>query len=419
MQAEIIAVGSELLGMGRPETNSLYLASRLLPLGFQLRRKCVVGDDPQLLQETLVLALRGAHLVLLTGGLGPTEDDVTREAVAALLGRSLREDPELLDQLRRRYRRFGLPMSENNRRQAQVPEGARVLPNPGGTAPGLALEVEQRWIILLPGPPRELQPMVEQHVVPLLQEVFPVRPRPFRILKVAGEAESAVDQQVASLYRQQPEVDATILSSPGIVSLYFLWRGADPQEGEERLARLVDAVREKLGDAVYSEREETLAEALGSRLRRLDLSLAAAESCTGGWLGKLVTDVPGSSDYFRGGVVCYSNEAKVALLGVPSKFLEREGAVSAAVAEAMAVGARRAFAADVAVSATGIAGPGGGSEQKPVGTVYLGLAMGDRVRSRRHWFPGNREAVRLRTANLLLDWVRRECDALIRGGGPS
>ncbi|GAB4231167.1 MAG: competence/damage-inducible protein A [Acidobacteriota bacterium] len=417
MQAEIIAVGSELLGMGRPETNSLYLASRLLPLGFVLRRKSVVGDEPHLLQESLALAIAGADLILLTGGLGPTEDDVTREAVAGFLGRRLREDPELVAQLQRRYRRFGLRMSENNRRQAQVPEGARILPNPVGTAPGLALEAAGRWIILLPGPPRELRPMVEDHVIPLLQEVFPVRPRPLRILKVAGEPESAVDQRVAPLYRREAQVATTILSSPGIVSLYFLWKGEDPREGEEKLERLVGAVREELGEAVYAEREETLAEALGTRLRRLGLSLAAAESCTGGWVGKLVTDVPGSSDYFRGGVVSYSNEAKMALLGVPAEVLEREGAVSAAVAEAMAAGARRAFAADVAVSATGIAGPGGGSDEKPVGTVYLGLAVANRVRSRRCWFPGDREAVRLRTAHLLLDWVRRECDALVRGGG--
>jgi nicotinamide-nucleotide amidase len=414
MRAEIIAVGSELLSFGRVESNSLFLASRLIPLGFDLPRKSVVADDPEVLTQTLDVALQASKLVLITGGLGPTEDDVTRDAVARHLGRKLREDPELLERLNSRYRRFAQMMTDNNRRQACVPEGAVVFPNPIGTAPGLGLEHEGRRIVLLPGPPRELEPMVDRHVVPWLKHSWSLSPRPLRIVKVAGEAESAVDHRIAPLTRRERRVQTTILSSPGIVSLYFLWSGGRDPEAERILDDLVESVCRELGDAVYSRQEESPAAALGKRLSRLGWSLAVAESCTGGWIGKLVTDVAGSSNYFRGGIVSYSNEVKIRVLGVERVVLESEGAVSAAVAEAMAENTRRLLEADIGLSATGVAGPSGGSEAKPVGTVFLGLAREGRVASQKLWFPGDREAVRLRTAHVGLDWVRRECDAAIR-----
>ncbi|MFZ0427011.1 MAG: competence/damage-inducible protein A [Acidobacteriota bacterium] len=409
MRSEIIAVGSELLSFGRNETNSLLLASRLIALGFSVPRKFVAADSEVEISECLALALSRSQVVLLTGGLGPTNDDVTRESVARFLGRRLIEDPEIVAALERRFRRFHFRLSENNRRQAQVPEGATVLPNPHGTAPGLCLEHSGALICLLPGPPRELTPMLDEHVVPLIRRRFATRPTLYRQLKVAGEAESRVDSRIEKIYRAFPEVDTTILSSPGIISLYFTWHGeGDREEAVRTLDELVGKVERELGESVYSHAEESLSEAVGRELRGRSLTLAAAESCTGGMLGELITDVPGSSDYFLGSMVCYSNLAKQRILGVDPGLIERLGAVSGEVAEQMAAGARRAVDASMAVSTTGIAGPGGGSEEKPVGTVYLGFSSLERTESKRLFLPGSREAVRIRTCNLALDWIRRE-----------
>ncbi len=409
MRCEIIAVGSELLSFARTETNSLFLASRLLPLGFEILRKSVVSDSLDELGASLALALEKADLVILTGGLGPTNDDVTREAVADFLGLTLREDSSVLARMEKRYARVGLKMTGNNRRQAQVPDGARVLPNSRGTAPGLLLERGSQWVILLPGPPRELGPMMDEQVVPLIRQKFPVVPSWIRELKVGGEAESRVDASVEGIYQEYPDVETTILSSPGVISLYFSWRGeADEELANRTLDELVGRVKVRLGPAVYSERDEDLAEVVGRLLRDCGQSISTAESCTGGLVAKLLTDVSGSSDYFVGSVVSYANSVKSGLLGVEPVLLETEGAVSAPVAEMMARGVRERLGASIGLSTTGIAGPTGGSEEKPVGTVFLGLSTGSRTISKRLWMPGDREMVRLRTSNLALDWVRRE-----------
>ena len=409
MRCEIIAVGSELLAFGRAETNSLLIASRILELGFTLPRKMVVADSEAEIAECLSLALQRADVVVMTGGLGPTTDDVTREGVARFLGRSLIEDPEIVDTLERRSRRFRLRLTPNNRRQALVPEGATVLPNAHGTAPGLCLEVGATLVFLLPGPPRELSPMLDDRVLPMIRRRFRIRPRISRRLKIAGEAESRVDNRIAPIYRAFTQIDTTILSSPGIISLYFTWQGEEEEEEAHRqLDDLVGKVAGELDRSVYSTEEESLSQALGRLLGSRSLTLAAAESCTGGMLGEWITDVPGSSDYFLGSVVCYSNAAKERLLGVDPEAIERLGAVSGEVAEQMADGARRALGASIAVSTTGIAGPGGGTEEKPVGTVYLGLSTAEGTRSRKLFLPGDREAIRMRTCNLALDWIRRE-----------
>ncbi|MEJ2078874.1 MAG: competence/damage-inducible protein A [Acidobacteriota bacterium] len=409
MRSEIIAVGSELLVFGRTETNSLLIASRLVSLGFSVPRKFVAADSEVEILECLSLALARSDVVLLTGGLGPTNDDVTRESVARFLDRALVEDPEILRTLEQRARQFRFSLTPNNRRQAQVPEGATVLPNANGTAPGLCLESDGKLVFLLPGPPRELTPMLDEQVLPLIRRHFPTKPSLNRRLKVAGEAESRVDHRIGKIYQAYPEVETTILSSPGIISLYFTWKGnGDEARGHRILEELVGRIEEALGKSVYSHEEESLSEALGRLLRSRALTLAAAESCTGGMLGELITEVPGSSDYFLGSVVTYSNQAKAGLLGVNPQKIAQLGAVSGEVAEQMATGARDALGASIAVSTTGIAGPGGGTEEKPVGTVYLGLSTAKETRSKKLFLPGNREAVRLRSCNLALDWIRRE-----------
>jgi nicotinamide-nucleotide amidase len=412
MRAEIVAVGTELLSFGRSETNSQYLASRLVPLGVDIARKFVVADREEDIRECLALALTRADMVLFSGGLGPTNDDLTREAVAGFLDRPLRESPDLAAALRERYRRFRIPVKANSLRQALVPEGADILPNPHGTAPGLLLWAGSKAVFLLPGPPREFGPMVDNQVIPIIRGRFRLEPAPTRTIKIGGEAESAVDARVGPLYMEyRPRIETTILSSPGVVTLHLVWRGgSDAAEAEATLDELAGKIRRELGVAVYSERDQTLAEAVGERLRRRGLTLAVAESCTGGWIGKQITDVPGSSGYFVGGVICYSNESKRNLLGVSPEVLDREGAVSESAALQMAAGVRRLLGSSIGLGVTGIAGPEGGTEVKPVGTVWIGLSTGSGDRAKRVLLPGDREGIRLRSAHLALDWLRRELE---------
>jgi nicotinamide-nucleotide amidase len=408
MRSEIIAVGSELLSFSRSDTNSLRIASRFLSLGLRIPRKWVVADLDEEIREALLRALEKSEVVAVTGGLGPTSDDRTREVVAATLGRELTQNPEVLRNLESRYRRFGLQIKENSLRQTMVPAGAEVIPNPKGTAPGLLLREEGKMVFLLPGPPRELYPMLDDHVVPLIRKSKRTSTQILRMLKVAGEAESRLDARIQPVYHEFPEVETTILSSAGIITLYFRWVGQEDAVLANRiLDQLVVAVRGKLGKKVFTDQDLTLPEVLGSLLHSQSLTLATAESCTGGLLGKLLTDIPGSSDYYVGGVVCYSNRLKSRLLGVDEAMLEREGAVSEPVAREMAEQVRRRLEADLGLSVTGIAGPGGGTDQKPVGTVFIAMASPKDVEVRRLNLPGGREMVRLRTARIALDWVRR------------
>jgi len=408
MRSEIIAVGSELLSFSRSETNSLRIASRFLSLGLTVPRKWVVADLDEEISEALSEALKKSEIVALTGGLGPTSDDRTREVVAATLGRELRQNRQVLLSLEERYRRFGLEIRENSLRQTMVPEGAEVIPNPRGTAPGLLLREGGKMIFLLPGPPRELYPMLDDYVVPLIRSSKKTTRPHLRMLKVAGEAESKLDAAIQPIYGKYVDVETTILSSPGVITLYFRWAGEpDSPLAERELDELVRALCGKLGTKVFTDQDVSLAEVVGAILRSRSMSLATAESCTGGLVGKLLTDVPGSSDYFLGGVVCYSNRLKTSLLGVDEAMLEKHGAVSEAVARRMAEAVRERLGADLALSITGVAGPGGGTDEKPVGTVYLGLADLQSVQVRRVNLPGERDAIRLRSAQIALDWLRR------------
>ena len=410
-RAAVIAVGSEMLTPQRLDTNSLFITTHLNALGVDVVFKGVVGDDRAELGALLSHALARVDLVVCCGGLGPTDDDVTREVAADVLGCTLREDDAITAHLRERYaRRFSGPMPEINRRQAMVPEGARVLSNPRGSAPGLWMEANERLLLLLPGPPRELKPMVEA-LVPLLRERAAGQSLIRRVLKIAGRIESQTEEQLRPLYAEWRgwlvPIEATILAALGQLELHLSARSADVSAVEAALDAAVAQVCGVLGEDVFSTDGAALEAVVGAALRRAGYRIAIAESCTGGLILSRLTDVPGSSDYVKQGVVVYSNEAKTELLGVPPELLDTHGAVSEPVATAMASGIRARAGVDVGVGVTGIAGPGGGSEAKPVGTVAIAAStpVGDRVRTFR--FHGEREQIKFQASQAALDMVRR------------
>lgn len=414
--AEIIAVGSELLARQRIDTNSLFLAERLLELGIELRRKHVVGDHPAELRDTIADAIARVDLVITTGGLGPTDDDLTREAVAAVLGRRLAVDPEVLAIVAARFERRGVPMPSVNRRQAEVIEGARWLPNPNGTAPGQVVDTGDRLIVLLPGPPREMQPMFLASVVPVLAARASGRQVRRRTVRTTGFSESQVEEIAQPIYSRFAAgvvpIDTTVLASPGLVELHLSGAAEDVDALEGVLDRASAELVAALGDAVFTTDERSLEEVVGAELIARQLTIAAAESCTGGLLLQRLTDIPGSSAWVLGGVVAYANAVKVEALGVGEDTLAAHGAVSEAVARAMAEGVRRRLGADVGVGITGVAGPGGGSDEKPVGTVWIAVAAGD-THARRFLFPGDRQMIRQFAASAALNMVRRAIGAKV------
>ncbi|RPJ60961.1 MAG: competence/damage-inducible protein A [Acidobacteria bacterium] len=408
MQAEIIAIGSELLSPWRLDTNSLFITEHLNRAGIRVWRKTVIGDRFEDLREVFSSAVRQADIVFCIGGLGPTKDDITREVVAAVLERKLQMNDEALKQLEKRYARIGVPMTPNNLQQAMVPEGGEVIPNPNGTAPGLLIRHQDRLVFLLPGPPHELKAMVVDQVMSWIARYYTASALIFRHLKIASEGESRVDHLVSPIYTSYDEVETTILASAGIVDLFFYWTRPDAiDRSGPVLEELTRRVKEVLGASVYTEGEQSLEAVTGALLREKGKTLATAESCTGGFLGKMITDVAGSSDYYLGGMITYSNEAKSEWLGVDCGLIEKHGAVSPEVARAMADRARVLAGADFGLSTTGIAGPGGGSAEKPVGLVYIGIANAIGNEAKRLQLPGDREIVRLRSARIAIDWLRR------------
>lgn len=407
MRAVILAVGSELLGTDRLDTNSLRLTAVLERYGVELRRKIVVGDLETEIAEELRRALAAADLVLVSGGLGPTSDDVTREATADALGRRLVHDEDVLLSIARRFARLGLRMADVNRRQALIVEGAVVLRNPRGTAPGQRIEHDGRTIFLFPGVPKELDGLVAQELEPWLALQRGAVSRETATLRIACLPESEVEERVAPAYAEFGRERITILAAVGDVRVRATAEGpvemrrAELRAMTERLASLV-------GEAVYSRREEDdLEVVVGRLLRSLGRTLAIAESCTGGLLAERLTRVAGSSDYFVGGVVAYSNRLKTELVGVPEDLLRTHGAVSEATARALAGGARQRFAVDYGLGVTGIAGPGGGTAEKPVGTVHVALATLTGEEHRELRLPGDRERVRQFTSQVALEMLRR------------
>lgn len=412
-RAAIVAVGSEMLTPSRLDTNSLFLTEHLDRIGIEVRIKSVVGDDRPDLARALRGALEAADLVICSGGLGPTDDDLTREVVAGVLGLTLTEDPAIVDHLRARFAARGLtiPMPEINRRQAQVPHGATVIDNPNGSAPGLWIEHGDRVVLLLPGPPRELKPMFEPLAAGPLRQRAEGSALVKGVLKVAGRVESDVDQVLLGHYRAweraDPPVAATILATLGQIELHLSARAATVAIAEAAVARAAMEASVIIGDDVFSTDGRSLEDVVGGLLRERGLHIAVAESCTGGLLTSRLTDVPGSSAYLNQSLVVYANAAKTSLLGVPPDVLEAHGAVSEPVARAMAEGMRQRAGADVAVGVTGIAGPSGGSPEKPVGLVYIAVADVEGTDVRRFRFFGERDRVKFQATQSALDLVRR------------
>jgi nicotinamide-nucleotide amidase len=410
MNAWIVAVGSELLTPFRVDTNSLAITQRLNAIGCDIRFKAVVGDSTTELADVFTRALGAVELVVCTGGLGPTEDDVTRDALASALDLTLDLDDGILARLRERFASRRMTMPENNRRQAMVPRGATVLENANGSAPGLWLEQRGTAFLVLPGPSREMVPMLETAIDTILKPRAGSAGLFRRVLKITGRPESEVDALAQPIYAPWTTADipiaTTILAAMGQIELHLTAAAPTREAGERALADAVDALAPALGPSVYSTNGESLEIVLGNLLRERKLTIAVAESCSGGLLASRITDVPGSSAYFDRGAVCYSNEAKIDWLGVPPSLIEAHGAVSEPVARAMAEGIRRAAGADIGVGITGIAGPGGGTPEKPVGTVAVAAITprGERVRTLR--FYGGRDMVKFQSAQAAMNAVR-------------
>jgi len=406
MKAEIIAVGSELLTPDRIDTNSLFLTEELNKLGIEVLRKTIVGDNRGLLAAAFRDALNRVPVVIASGGLGPTEDDLTRETVAELLGRRLQRNEAVVRAIEARFRSFKREMPAVNLRQAMVPEGAEVLENPRGTAPGLWLEDKGRMVALLPGPPRELKPLFLEQVAPRLQRNASSVRMIHRELRVTGLGESHVEERIRPIYTRYRQVNTTILATPGEVQIHLRRWTDDPVEANAALDEIVRSFELALGDRIFAHAATPLEEVVAQLLIDHRSTISAAESCTGGLLAERLTRIPGSSNYFLGGVVCYSNELKTAWADVPPEIIAAKGAVSSEVAIALAEGIRRNVRSTLGVGITGIAGPGGGSEEKPVGTVHVAVAGPAGTKERLVHLPGDREAIRFYASQLGLDMVR-------------
>jgi nicotinamide-nucleotide amidase len=416
MKAEIIAVGSELLTPDRLDTNSLFLTEELNKLGIEVVRKSVVGDHRDTLSAAFKEARERVELVIASGGLGPTEDDLTRETVAELLGRKLQLNDAILRYIQGRFRQLGREMPAVNVRQAMVPEGAEVLENPRGSAPGLWIEDSGQMIALLPGPPRELKPMFQEQILPRLKRRGS-RIRMFhRELRVAGMGESALEQRIKPIYTRYADVNTTILAAPGEIQIHLRLWTEDAAHAQKTLDEISQSFELVLTDRIFSQDGSSLEEVVANILTMNNTTISAAESCTGGLLAQRLTSIAGSSSYFLGGVVCYSNELKTAWADVPPEIIKAKGAVSSEVAMALADGIRRRVGSMLGVGITGIAGPSGGSEEKPVGTVHVAIAHAGGVKERGVRFPGDREAIRWHAAQLALDMVR--IHFLYNGGEP-
>ena len=420
MIAEIIAAGSEMLTPFRQDTNSLYLTAALNDLGVEVAFKTIVGDNLGHLTSAAGIALSRADIVIFSGGLGPTEDDLTREAAAAALGISLHPDPAMLTQLYKRFAARRMVMPPNNAKQADVLDGAIALENKNGSAPGQYLDTTiasadgksiRKIVILLPGPPKELKPLFDEQVRPRLGASLPVRHLVRRMLRMALIPESHVDARTAPIYQQYPDVETTILAGAGEIQLHFLCAKPTLDEARSRVDELTEKIEAEMDDTIFSSHGESLEEVVLLNLGLRDLTLATAESCTGGLLAQRLTAIPGSSRYFLGGAVVYSDALKTIFADVPPALVATHGPVSAEVARALAEGIRTRTAASLGISITGIAGPGPGAPgpdaDKPIGLVYIGLADGEDTQVRQLQIHGDRERIRLWSTQHALELLRR------------
>lgn len=412
MKLEVVTIGTELLLGHALDTNALDLGTTLAAAGIEITRRTSVADRPEAIRAAVADALDRSGAVLTTGGLGPTRDDLTKQVVAELFGRALVLDEGVLRHIEERFRRFGRAMTPSNRVQAEVPQGAVVLPNPRGTAPGIWLEDGDRLVIMLPGVPVEMRGLLAEQVLPRLvaragRSAAGPRVVRSRTLRTTGMAESAVGEKVGPLEDDlAPLTVAYLPSIPGVDVRLTAW-GLPPAEADARLAAAAERLRVELGARCYGEGTDDLAAVVLDLLRGRGESLAVAESCTGGMLGARLTAIPGSSDVFVGGVIAYADEVKAALLDVPRAVLDAHGAVSEETVRAMAEGAARRFGVECALAVTGIAGPGGGTPEKPVGTVWIAARHGAETRALKRQFLGERDEVRARSAQAALDLLRR------------
>ncbi|MFL6468793.1 MAG: competence/damage-inducible protein A [Pyrinomonadaceae bacterium] len=408
LSAEIIAIGSELLTPERSDTNSLWLTQKLNDIGVEVKLKTIVGDDEARLEETIRDAVKRSDIVITTGGLGPTEDDLTRQVSARALNRELEYHTDIEDNLRERFQGWGREMPEINKRQAFVIEGAVILPNPNGSAVGMYLNFEGKHVAIFPGPPREMQPMFENFVFDRLKADAGDTVVRRRVLKISGLGESAVDEAIAPIYVTYPDVQTSILFNKSEVEAHLSLRSGDPKLADATLDELVEKIVGNLGTAVFSTQGEAMEEVIGRLLTERGETLSVAESCTGGLIGSRLTDVPGSSAYFIEGAITYSNNSKIRTLNVAEATLREFGAVSAQAAASMAEGIRERAQTDHAISVTGIAGPDGGSTDKPVGTVFIGYAASRGSKTRKLVLPGDRYLIRWRSSQAALDYLRRQ-----------
>jgi len=403
MQAVIIAVGDELTSGATLDTNSAELAGRLTELGIAVRRHVTVGDDAKPIAEAVRSAAAEADVVLVTGGLGPTVDDRSRQGLAEAMGVELVEDPRQVERIAAFFTALGREMKPSNRTQALIPAGAEAIDNDWGTAPGIAARIGAARVYVLPGPPHEMRAVFAARVEPLLAgDGRFVR----RLIQTFGAGESDVGERIADLMdrRANPTVGTTVRD--GVITVRVTARAPDADTAARAAETTVAEIRRRLGDLVFGEDDQTLGGVVGEALRRAAGTVAVAESCTGGLLGKLITDPPGASEWFVGGTIAYANEAKIGQVGVPADAIAAAGAVSEPVAQALAEGARQRFGADWGIGITGIAGPSGGTPEKPVGLVYIAVASRAACDVHRHTFIGTRDRIRNRAAMTALNLLR-------------
>ena len=408
LSAEIIAIGSELLTPQFKDTNSLYLTEQLNTIGIPVVLKIIVGDDETYLESAVRHSLARSPILITIGGLGPTEDDVTRKVVARVLQRQLVLNDEILARLQRRFKSRGIEMPANNARQALVLTGSDILENNNGTAPGLWVSAEKNHVILLPGPPHELKPMFERSCMPRLHDLAGGSALARCVFRTTGLPESLLDARIAPVYTKYKNPETTVLAKPGQVEVRLTARGKNQEEADRLLKELANQIEHELDEFIFARSEQSLEEVVGMYLVMKNATIATAESCTGGLLAERLTDVPGSSRYFMSGVITYSNESKMELAQIPPLMLEMQGAVSADVARGLADGIRARMNTTIGVGVTGVAGPTGGSAEKPVGTVHIAVATPTGTENRQFLFPGSREKVRWQASQAALDMVRRE-----------
>ncbi len=411
MKAEILAVGTELLMGQIVNTNAQYLSSKLPDVGISVYYHSVVGDNPGRLRESLELALERCDVVIATGGLGPTQDDLTKETISEICGRRLVLHQESLDAIKAFFKKIGREMTHNNEKQAYMPENCTVLKNNNGTAPGCIIEQGEKVIVMLPGPPSEMKPMFDDFVFPYFRDrsSYTIESK---FLRVFGIGESAMETKILDLIEGQTNPTIATYAKEGEVTIRVSARVERGKDAEMLLRPVIEEIRKRTGDSLYSEEDHTLDQVAAELLSRHKLTLATAESCTGGLISQMLTDIPGISGVFMGGAVTYSNDAKEEYLGVKKETLLQHGAVSRQTAGEMAAGVRSRLKTDIGVAVTGIAGPDGGTPQKPVGLVYIGLFSEKGTVTKELRLLGNRKRIRTITALHVFDMIRRHISGL-------